>query len=422
LPLLWATSATKRDATCLGATASFSRGCETARDARLPFPQPFALLLSFSFFQKPKTDPMRDDYPWDKIYTLDDLRGWSRSAPSLAVIGQPIAHSRSPLMHNTALAVLAHPKLAGWRYFKFEIAPEDLGTALALFRERGFAGLNLTLPHKVLALAHVTRLCGDALAAGATNTLAPDGDGYAGHNTDGEGFVRALRGEFGAEGISGRALVLFGAGGAARGVAAAALRGDFSQILLVNRSAERLSETLAALHKAFPAEAARLRGAVLLADAPAAELAAADSAAADSAAAYRTYTTYRSYKTYKTYKTYPLHPSAATATAASPAAAASAAEPLALPDTAIVVNATSLGLRAGDLSPVPPQLWRRGMLAFDIVCGTGETAFLRDARAAGVSASDGFPMLSYQGALAFEIWTNIPAPAGAMLAALRDSK
>ena len=89
----------------------------------------------------------------DPVYTLADLERWPRSAPSLAVLGHPIRHSLSPPMHNAALAAEASssPRLDGWRYFRFDVPPADLPRALALLYDRQFRGVNLTVPHKVMA-------------------------------------------------------------------------------------------------------------------------------------------------------------------------------------------------------------------------------------------------------------------------------
>ncbi|MDR2845525.1 MAG: shikimate dehydrogenase [Puniceicoccales bacterium] len=304
-------------------------------------------------------------FDFERVHTLDDLRHWQRRETSLAVLGQPIRHSRSPRMQNAALDALAPsvPSLAGWRYFKFEIEPENLGEALTLFHQHRFQGLNLTLPHKVLACEHVTRCEGIAGAIGAVNTLLREADGYAGYNTDGTGFERAVRETLGVA-LRGAAVVLLGAGGAARAVAAAALDGGCRALLLGNRGTERREALVALLNERFPATAGavpRVRGFSL------------------------------------------------------------EALPADIPADALVVNATALGLKPDDASPVPSAFWRSGMSACDIVYGAGETAFLREAREAGVVGTDGLAMLCWQGALAFELWTGRPAPVAVMMQALKSA-
>ena len=82
---------------------------------------------------------------------LEDLAGWKREGCSLSVLGNPIGHSISPLVHNAALSemTVTCSKFADWRYFRFEIPSERLQASLAVFATCGFRGLNLTIPHKV---------------------------------------------------------------------------------------------------------------------------------------------------------------------------------------------------------------------------------------------------------------------------------
>ncbi|MDR2512452.1 MAG: shikimate dehydrogenase [Puniceicoccales bacterium] len=293
---------------------------------------------------------------WEPVLTLDALRRWANPATSLAVVGMPISHSLSPRMHNAALAALGLPEFASWKYFKFEIASEALATSLPLFHQKRFHGLNLTLPHKVLACQQVTQLSAEAEAIGAVNTLVREKTGYAGHNTDGLGFARALREEFGLS-LQGADVVLFGAGGAARSVAAQALREKCRCLWIGNREPQRLSELLMRLQPYFP----RIK---------------------------------------TCQKSFSLN-----------------ALPSDIPKDAIVVNTTSLGLKPHDPSPVPQSFWRPEMHAYDIVYGTSETAFLRNARTMGARAADGTSMLYWQGALAFELWTgHVPS-----IKAMRDA-
>jgi shikimate dehydrogenase len=303
----------------------------------------------------------RESPEWEKVFTLDDLHAWQRPGVSLAVLGSPIAHSRSPRMHNAALAALVErgaTELADWRYYKFEVPPERLESALPLFYQRGFRGLNLTLPHKVLALPLLARLEESGMAAGAVNTLVAGQGGYVGHNTDGAGFARALHEGLRVE-LRGADVVLLGAGGAARAIAAAVLRGGCRNLWIGNRDAGRLDALVEYLRTNTPGAAGSV---------------------------------------------HPFQLGGA---------------PCDLPGEAVVINATSLGLRPGDPSPMPAGLsWRGQRAAVDIVYGVGETAFLRDARAAGVPAQDGSAMLCHQGALAFELWTGYPAPVEVMFRVL----
>ena len=107
------------------------------------------------------------------VRTLGDLDQWDFPGTALAVLGHPISHSLSPLMHNTALAQVAaeDAHFASWRYFRFDVPPENLAAALAALHRRGFHGINLTVPHKILAIDEVGSIDPVAQPVGAVNTL-----------------------------------------------------------------------------------------------------------------------------------------------------------------------------------------------------------------------------------------------------------
>jgi shikimate dehydrogenase len=154
------------------------------------------------------------------------------------VLGHPIGHSLSPPMHNAALRGLSRtePAYSDWRYFRFDIPPEKLTTALTLLRRKGFRGVNLTVPHKVLAFGQVTAVDDDARPIGAVNTLLATPDGWRGFNTDGYGLAVGLRSSLGL-GLAGANVILLGAGGAARGAAVECLRQRCAALWIANRTA-----------------------------------------------------------------------------------------------------------------------------------------------------------------------------------------
>lgn len=297
-------------------------------------------------------------------HSLDALRAWSRAAPSFAVVGSPVAHSRSPRMHGAALRKLASEgrlpaALAGAVYYKFDIAPEDLPEALPLFLKKGFRGLNLTIPHKVRALPLVRDLTSAARHAGAVNTLVPaPAGGWFGHNTDGAGFRLAAQARIPGLDLTGRPLVILGAGGAARAIAAACLEpalGACASLTVLARDHAKA----AAFLQDFADTGARVpRRAGGFADA-------------------------------------------------------------APPDRAVVVNCTPLGLKSDDPSPIPASLLRSGMAVYDTTYGDRPSALMRDARAAGLPAENGLSMLCAQGAEALRCWIDpnwsvtFPTPASA---------
>ena len=162
----------------------------------------------------------------------------SAKARLAGVIGWPIAHSRSPLLHNHWLARYA----IDGAYVPLPVHPDQLSAALYGLRAAGFRGVNVTVPHKVAAVALCDSLSGAARAVGAVNTLVFSDAGIAGDNTDGAGFMAALA-EAGV--VPGPALLL-GAGGAARAIAAALLAAGVP-VTVANRTPARANALVAAL-------------------------------------------------------------------------------------------------------------------------------------------------------------------------------
>ena len=155
------------------------------------------------------------------------------------IIGYPVAHSRSPRLHNHWLA---RAGIDG-AYVPLPVAPADLPAAIAGLRAAGFAGANVTIPHKQAVLDLCTTLDDAARRSGAVNTLVFDDCGVHGSNTDGAGFLASLAGH--AVNLAGSALLL-GAGGAARAIAAALLDAGLA-VTVCNRTSGRAHALRAAL-------------------------------------------------------------------------------------------------------------------------------------------------------------------------------
>ena len=161
--------------------------------------------------------------------------------PYLGVCGWPVAHSRSPAMHNAALAAAG---LAGWRYLLLPLPPGLFGETVRALPELGFRGVNVTIPHKGAALALAEEASEAARAIGAANTLTFSPRGTIGaDNTDAPGLLEALEPVFPPAGR--RALVL-GAGGAARAAVWALVRAG-ADVSVWNRTPERARALAAAL-------------------------------------------------------------------------------------------------------------------------------------------------------------------------------
>jgi len=152
------------------------------------------------------------------------------SLTRLGVAGWPVAHSRSPAMHNAALVAVG---LEGWRYQHLPLPPELFAEAVRALPAVGFAGINVTIPHKEAALALADDATATARAIGAANTLTfgPDGAVHA-DNTDAPGLIAALGDE------RPRTVVVLGAGGSARAVVYA-LAQIGASVKIWNRTAER---------------------------------------------------------------------------------------------------------------------------------------------------------------------------------------
>ena len=157
-----------------------------------------------------------------------------------AVIGAPVAHSLSPAIHNAAFAAAG----LDWHYTAFEVAPGDCARALDGMRALGLAGLSVTTPHKDDVAALVDERSADAEALAAVNCVVPLDDGrLRGENTDGPGFVAALR-EAGVD-PAGRRCCVVGAGGAARSVILALARAGAGDVAVVNRTASKATAAAA---------------------------------------------------------------------------------------------------------------------------------------------------------------------------------
>lgn len=261
-------------------------------------------------------------------------------------------------MHNPALAELARHDVtfATWRYHKFEVSPESFGDALRLFHEKGFYGLNVTVPHKEAALALAESADAFALAAGAANTLIRTATGWRATNTDSVGLAAALRVDLALE-LAGKHIILLGAGGAARAAAVQCLRDHAASLSIGNRGAARLGTLLADL---LPlAGNIPMRGFSL--DAP----------------------------------------------------------PDDLPTGALVINATSAGLHGTAAAPIDLTRLPAPAQVYDMIYRPAETALLQQAAALGIPHANGLSMLVHQGARSLSLWTGHEAPVEIMERAVR---
>ena len=241
-------------------------------------------------------------------------------------------------------------------YTALDVPPAGLTATVGSLRDPDVLGANVTVPHKEAVFALLHSVSEEARLIGAVNTIHNRDGALEGHNTDARGFLSALREEAGFE-PRGRTALILGAGGSARAVAVALAGEGASNVVVANRTVER-AETLAELVRSLgvPAQAIAL----------------------------------------------------------DPAALREAAQ------CDLIVNCTSLGMTGGpgpDATPIPADLIPPDALVCDLVYNPRVTPLLREAAMAGARTLGGLPMLVYQGAAAFEIWTGVAAPARVMFAA-----
>jgi shikimate dehydrogenase len=156
---------------------------------------------------------MRDTQTIER-YTLADLEKWNAIGRDidppirLGVFGDPVAHSLSPEMQNAALRACEIDA----QYARFHIRPNELRSALRFLRNLEFVGVNLTVPHKIAGLSQIDEADESASRAGAVNTIRLRDKKLVGSNTDGEGFLRAIRTEFSVD-VRDLRVMIIGAGG-----------------------------------------------------------------------------------------------------------------------------------------------------------------------------------------------------------------
>jgi shikimate dehydrogenase len=279
----------------------------------------------------------------------------------IILIGDPVAHSRSPLMQNAALAHLG----VAARYEAVRTPADELAARVAGLRGPEYLGANVTLPHKQAVIPLLDALEEEAALIGAVNTIyKAAGGALTGANTD----APALIDDLAAAGFrpEGRAVVVLGASGAARAAAFALARGGAASLVVANRSPERAEELLADLLLALTDEQGLTAAGEL--PPPLVALALDDPELAEAVAGCD-----------------------------------------------LLVNATAAGWRENETPLADPPVGPR-TLVYDMVYR--ETRLLRDAAARGARARDGLGMLVRQGALALTRFTGREAPLEVMQAAL----
>ncbi len=262
-------------------------------------------------------------------------------------------------MHNAALE---HCGIEA-RYGRIHIRLEELGEALRLLPEQNFIGVNLTIPHKPAALALMDKIDEHARRMGAINTVVVEDGKLIGFNTDGPGIVRAIRESFSVDLRDLRVLILGAGGGAGRAIAVQCALENCERLVLTNRTfakAQSLADELAVWF-ASPRVAAPV----------------------------------------KRLRAIPWESIASE-----------------IPHVDLIINATSVGMKRMDSSPVAGAHLAPHLLVYDTIYTAERTKLMLAADEAGARSANGLSMLLHQGALAFEIWFNREAPLEVMRSAL----
>ena len=272
--------------------------------------------------------------------TADVAQLCAQESVALGVIGNPIAHSKSPQMQQAALDTDSRP----YRYIRLlaDVADGEFENLLRQLEEHNFIGVNVTVPFKKKALAVAREADALSTLCGAANTLKrhPEG-GWTAINTDGPGFAAAIHELCGKQLDELRVMILGACGGAGSALAAQCALSNCRSLCLVNRPRPELQQMISTLAPHYNGElstchfdAPELKDAVEQAD--------------------------------------------------------------------LVVNATSLGLKEGDPLPLSPEWLRPGQIVYDIV--THDTPLRRQAAERGCLTDNGLAMLLWQGAYAYNYW------------------
>jgi len=299
-----------------------------------------------------------------EVYAAKDLTDggklFSKLNPParLAVFGDPVAHSASPPMHNAALQASGR----NLQYVRIRVTAEELPTALRNLAPAGFLGASLTIPHKQAALPLMVEVSREARLMGAINTVALRDGKLHGFNTDGLGFVAAFYEEFSTGLRDKNILILGGAGGAGRAITVQCLA-EGGIPIIANRNQSKGDLLKALIDREWDDYAGILKSIDI----------------SQETLAY------------------------------------------AVKSSEVIINATPLGMKADDPSPLPDGLLTADHLIYDTVYSGGETALLRQARKAGAHCAGGFSMLLHQGALQNTLWFSESAPLDVMRKALKGS-
>ena len=273
---------------------------------------------------------------------------------NIGVMGHPIGHTKSPVFQQAGLDALnIEETFEAW-----DVTPEALADKVATFRSDGFLAACVTLPHKQEVIPMVDELSDAAQQIGAVNWIFNKNGKLIGHNTDGTGFIRALKEKVGFE-AQGVDATVFGAGGAARAVVYALKNAGINRLTIANRTLERAQELAAHFTEGpFKPEAISMNR--------------------DELADH-------------------------------------------VPYSGLLVNTTSLGMAGGPAelaTPVTSDMISADAIGYDVVNAPPMPRYLREVEEAGATSAGGISMLVFQGIEGFEMATGQKAPVNTMFSAI----
>ncbi len=282
------------------------------------------------------------------------MKAISGHTTPFAVLGHPIGHSLSPVMHNASIEKLGLDAI----YLALDAHPDLLMEILPAMQKLGFKGVNLTVPLKEVAFNGISDLDESAQMLGAVNTVefTESGD-MKGHNTDGAGFIAALKESFDIQ-PEGMKVFVLGTGGAGRAVAITAAAAGCLSVALADLDAERTEKVAQEIAAVAPNCKVEI-------------------------------------------------------VTENPAASAHMSD--------LVIQATPVGMKPSDEPILKADAFRAGQYVYDLIYMYPETGLMKEAASAGAKCANGLSMLLHQGAVAFKIWTSIEPDIEAMRNALESS-
>ncbi|MEM9444320.1 MAG: shikimate dehydrogenase [Verrucomicrobiota bacterium] len=296
-------------------------------------------------------------------YNLDEIGEIPGDVDRYAVIGDPVDHSLSPDLHQAGFNGINRQA----NYVRIHLSPDQLEAGIQKMREMRFKGWNCTLPHKAKLMELIDESSENAQLMRATNTILNENGKLIGFNTDGEGWVRAIREEFFVD-IRDMRIMVLGIGGAGQAIATQAAIESCERLVLVNRTVDKAQRIASSIEHYFESE--QLVGAE------------------------------------QKLKVIPFEE-----------------EPVKeeLNTIDLVVNCMSLGLKSSDPPVLPSRVLQPHLFVYDTIYKPSKTKLLQAAEKVGARCANGLSMLLHQGALSFEIWTGVEAPLAEMRQALKKA-